>query len=75
MNNKVVVSVSKLEKIMKILVSNHQDEADFALDFFNKLFDTIVEYDEVKDQYVMLEKDLINMNVLEAAIGKKRSKV
>lgn len=33
MNKKVVVSVSKLEKIMKILVSNHQDEADFALDF------------------------------------------
>jgi hypothetical protein len=60
---------------MKILVSNHQDEADFALDFFNKLFDTLVEYDEVNDQYVMLEKDLINMNVLEAAIGKKRSKV
>ena len=75
MNKKVVVSVSKLEKIMKILVSNHRDEADFALDFFNKLFDTLVEYDEVNDQYVMLEKDLINMNVLEAAIGKKRSKV
>ena len=75
MNNKVVVSVSKLEKIMKILVSNHQDEADFALDFFNKLFDTIVEYDEVNDQYCMLEKDLINMNVLSAAIGKKRSNV
>ena len=75
MNKKVVVSVSKLEKIMKILVSNHRDEADFALDFFNKLFDTLVEYDEVNDQYVMLEKDLSNMNVLEAAIGKKRSKV
>ena len=75
MNKKVVVSVLKLEKIMKILVSNHQDEADFALDFFNKLFDTIVEYDEVNDQYCMLEKDLINMNVLSAAIGKKRSNV
>ena len=75
MNKKVVVSVSKLEKIMKILVTNHQDEADFALDFFNKLFDTIVEYDEANDQYVMFEKDLNNMNVLEVAIGKKRSKV
>lgn len=75
MNKKVVISVSKLEKIMKLLVSNHQDEADFALDFFNKLFDVLVEYDAVNDQYVMLEKDLINMNVLEAAIGKKRNKV
>jgi hypothetical protein len=59
---------------MKILVSNHQDEASFALDFFSKLFDTLVEYDEVNDQYVILEKDLINLNVFEAAIGKKRSK-